>query len=593
MKIKKIKISNWRSIKDLDINLQDLSIFIGQNNNGKSNVLNSILFFFGEIKHTDQDFNDQDFDIFVEVSFCCLDEYDITQFSKYVSPTTGEIKVRKTGYKNGISDYKGYLEIPIDEKLREENASQYTAIEKRKELPFADQLPLSGRITAESVKVALKDYLIKNRDTIEVSYQLESSQFLGAKNIAQSLFGEILYIPAVTIASSELITKGGSLFNKLYSKVASKITENNPLYEKASAALAELITSMNRTKPDGSENNERPEELKRLEQLIASELVTWRSSLEIEFKVPHVDDAIKLDTSIMVHDGIKTDIDRKGNGLQRSLIFALIKSWATIIKEERERIRQQEDEDKFKRGASQSTYFLFEEPELFLYPQAQRELFISLKALSESDNQVMITTHSSSFLNLNDHKSIAIVHKDDFSVGTTIVQCNEDLYFKEKEKKLFNLQLWFNSERNEAFFAKKVIIFEGGTEKVVIPFLAKKIGVYRYDYTLIDAGSKEAIPIYIHLFNCFKIKYVALYDKDHQTDKGSEKLAVSDKTSLLIEEKIDSTLGYSIVFENDIEEELGMMSGGSSKPFQALQHVSSDEYAIPVKLEGKIKKIFS
>jgi CRISPR-associated exonuclease Cas4 len=435
--------------------------------------------------------------------------------------------------------------------------------------------------------------LINNRDTIDVSYQLESSQFLGAKNIAQSLFGEVLYIPAVTIASSELITKGGSLFNKLYSKVASKITENNPLYEKASAALAELINSMNRTKPDGSENNERPEELKRLEQLIASELVTWRSSLEIEFKVPHVDDAIKLDTSIMVHDGVKTDIDRKGNGLQRSLIFALIKSWATIIKEERERIRQQEDEDKFKRGASHSTYFLFEEPELFLHPQAQRELFASLKELSETDNQVLITTHSSSFINLNEYKSIAIVHKDDFSVGTTVVQCNEELYLQEEDRKLFNLQLWFNSDRNEAFFAKKVILFEGNTEKVVLPFLAKKLSVHRHDYTLIDAGSKTAIPIYIHLFNCFKLKYVVVYDKDNQITKARSQKEGANKFSAFIEEKIDRQIGSSVVFENDIEEELNMPPGGSSKPFQALQYVSCDSYEITSQLEDKVKEIFS
>ena len=66
MKIKRIEINSWRSIKNLSIELQDLTIFIGQNNNGKSNILSSLLFFFGEVKHADQDFNDTNAELYVE-----------------------------------------------------------------------------------------------------------------------------------------------------------------------------------------------------------------------------------------------------------------------------------------------------------------------------------------------------------------------------------------------------------------------------------------------------------------------------------------------------------------------------------------------
>lgn len=45
MKIEKIKISNFRSIIDVDISFEDLMMFIGQNNHGKSNILYAVLFF--------------------------------------------------------------------------------------------------------------------------------------------------------------------------------------------------------------------------------------------------------------------------------------------------------------------------------------------------------------------------------------------------------------------------------------------------------------------------------------------------------------------------------------------------------------------
>lgn len=593
MKIQHLEISNWRSIKSLSLDLQDLTIFIGQNNNGKSNILNALLFFFGEIKHSEHDFNDCDAELYVEVTFCCLDDFDRNQFQKYVT-TAGEIKVRKTANRGGAADLCGYLELPVDVNLREEAMSNYLTIEKRQELPFAAQLPTGGKISADLVKAALSTYLQANRDSLAFEYQLEATPFFGVKNIGQSMFGEILYIPAVTVAASELTVKGNSMFNKLYSRVATKISESNPLFQRASEALADLVRSMNRTNPDGSLNTSRPEELTRLEDLIGEQLEAWKSKLEIAFTAPHVEDAVKLETSVLVHDGIRTDIDRKGNGLQRSLVFALIKAWAVIIREEREKRRAEAGEGGPKRGASHSTYFIFEEPELFLHPQAQRELFASLKELSQADNQVFLTTHSSSFVNLEDHKSIVIVHKNDFVEGTSIVQCNDELYQEEDARKLFGLQLLINPERSEAFFAKKVIVVEGATDKAVIPFLAKQLGIFKHEYSFIEAAGKEGIPLYIHLFNCFKIKYVVVYDKDHQAGKNPAQLEGATVSSQLIENKIDATYGTSILFDNDIEEEIAFVPSRSKyKPFEALKHVSAEGYVIPAQLTEKLRLIYA
>ncbi len=49
MKIKKVKINNWRSVKEANIEYEDMMIFIGQNNHGKSNLLSALLFIFGDI----------------------------------------------------------------------------------------------------------------------------------------------------------------------------------------------------------------------------------------------------------------------------------------------------------------------------------------------------------------------------------------------------------------------------------------------------------------------------------------------------------------------------------------------------------------
>ena len=69
MKIENVTISNFRSIIHVNIGFEDLMMFIGQNNHGKSNILYAILFFFGEIKLEDLDFLDGTEEVYVEILF--------------------------------------------------------------------------------------------------------------------------------------------------------------------------------------------------------------------------------------------------------------------------------------------------------------------------------------------------------------------------------------------------------------------------------------------------------------------------------------------------------------------------------------------
>ncbi len=102
MKISNVKISNWRSIVFEDICFEDLMIFIGQNNHGKSNILSSILFFFGEINHQNLDFNGEAEELWVEMEFEDLSESEGITFKKYVS-ADNKIRVRKTSQKSRLA----------------------------------------------------------------------------------------------------------------------------------------------------------------------------------------------------------------------------------------------------------------------------------------------------------------------------------------------------------------------------------------------------------------------------------------------------------------------------------------------------------
>ena len=587
MKIEKIIIRNWRSIKDQEFQAQDLMVIIGQNNHGKSNLLSSVLFFFGEIKHQDLDFYHGSTELFVELQFGDLDNSDKITFKKYLT-SEDKIVVRKSAFLGGSFEYRGYIENPSEEWLQEVNASAYTKRDLASSLSFHPFLPDVGRITKQNIIDAQIAYIEQNRDKIEFSFELEATNFLGLKSVAKGIFGEVYYIPAVKEASDDFTSKDSSVFGKMYSDVVALMSKDNTDWKETKERLGKLFSTLNKNDGDGNDNEDRPQQLVDFEEELTNELVSWGAEIDIEVSPPDIESVFKANTQVWVNDGVRTDIKRKGHGLQRALTVALIQ---VVAKRAMAAAEDENPENAGNRKVSNSRYFIFEEPELYLHPQAQRSLFDSFVSLSESGSQVILCTHSSGLIDVERYKSIYIATKDNNSDETKIKQCTEDI-FEGDSKKDFNLSYWINPDRGELFFASKVVLLEGATEKTVLPLLAKEMGVFKYEYTLIDCGSKDNIPLYIKLLNKFLIPYVAVYDKDHQTHKGADAIASADISTQRIEDEIDNNIGASIVLINDIEEELGLPNGGSSKPFMALNHINTEGFTISDTMNTKIRDIY-
>jgi predicted ATP-dependent endonuclease of OLD family len=71
-----------------------------------------------------------------------------------------------------------------------------------------------------------------------------------------------------------------------------------------------------------------------------------------------------------------------------------------------------------------------EEPELFLHPQARRHLFSELRDIAESGMQVIISTHSDSFIDTEFFDEIGRVVKiddeeNDGKLHTELITCSK------------------------------------------------------------------------------------------------------------------------------------------------------------------------
>ena len=497
MRIKSIKIHNFRSIKDAFFDLYDYSILVGANNAGKTNILNALRIFYEDTIN----FNEK------------------TDFPKF-----------KT------DDNESWIEIefllPNNEfkELKDEYKNPGNLLKVRKYLKSDDKK------------------VVKSKQSNIYGYEnsvLSKNLFYGAKNIGQTKLGSVLYIPEVTKTDETLKLSGPSPLRKVITYVMKKVIETSVSFKNLNKNFNDFNKNF---EADASKDGF---SLKKLKEDINHELKEWKVEFGFNINPIKPEQIIKnLVSNYVLDKYLDEEIDVKslGQGLQRHLIYILIKLSSQYV--EKKVYKQKE-------FSPELNLILFEEPEAFLHPSQQENLNRSLMALSlELGTQIIISTHSPFFLskNIEDISSIIKLKRETgitetFQVSEDVKQAvlsenNEltqlfkkildkptlDLKTKKRIKKLLGdtdditrmeeesirYQLWLNSERCCGFFADIVLICEGASEKVFIEYLLKNkwIDLSKSNLYVIDSMGKYNIHRYMNLFKELGILHSIIADKD-------------------------------------------------------------------------------
>lgn len=608
MRIQRLNIHNYRSIRDLEMVCSSFVILLGPNNHGKTNLLSALEFFFSSsAKPREEDFflyRGEEKELWVEITFCELTEQEKNTFKKYIT-SEDTVCIRKTARITDVGievHYNGYVEQPDEEWLRADRAQEYTERESINQTPLKDYVPSSGKLTRNNVIEAQEKYIAEHREDIVFSCSLEENPLFGQKNVAGGILPDFYIFPAVRDLTDEIKIKNTTNFGRLLNRAITEMAERNPHFETARQQVEQVIRTINlRGNGDSGENL-----LGALEKSIEEHLQSWGVKVSIEIVPPELERLFELGTELHLDDGVKTTAERKGHGLQRAVMLALLISWAKTLRQERDPLQQ---ENPAPRKHSDSVIFAIEEPELFLHPHAQRTLASSLREIAQAkDHQVFICTHSTHFIDLNHYKEIAIISKNSPEEGTRVRQCVEDLFQgndARERKKRFQMAHWVNPDRSELFFAKKAVFVEGETEKVVLPFLAKKIGVFDSDISVIDCGSKHNLPLYIEVAKAFQIPYLVVHDEDPlpdhiPSDWKEEKRKEKNKTFALNEEiknLVVAPLGRVEIFSPDFESVAKISKNQGEKKGKALAAIdhfeSLDCSQIPERLCEVVRNAFS
>ncbi|RKS42527.1 putative ATP-dependent endonuclease of OLD family [Gillisia mitskevichiae] len=164
--------------------------------------------------------------------------------------------------------------------------------------------------------------------------------------------------------------------------------------------------------------------------------------------------------------------------------------------------------------------FGIEEPEIYLYPQAQRSLYKSFQNLSEK-TQILYTTHNPNFVDPQRAYEIEMLQKNKKD-GTYNFEKSDFINELEADKQRFKIYSHFNTERNEIFFAKKILFVEGESDKIFYQTILETkwgIDIDRIGLSIIDCNGKGGVIYFSGLCSALGMNnYFSIWDSDDELE---------------------------------------------------------------------------
>jgi putative ATP-dependent endonuclease of OLD family len=541
MKIEKIRITNFKGLRDAEFTPTEFACLVGENNAGKSTVLQSIVYALNRPASLPIElFYDQTVPVEFKIDFSRVTAAHLarlaaehrTKIEELVVDDSLNLVVRY--YPGQKVDIKVGRLRPTEARYQDEQISAALAGKRNAAIRQAivENYPeFASDCPTEMNMAAAKQYLSDRirglpREQFEVS---EGPLPSGITSSITTLLPEPIYIPAVKNLADDLKTSQTTSFGRLLGLL---LEDMAPDLTAINESLAELNGLFNRVTRGGELVDERHGSVKDLERSVEGFLRENFPTVKVDLEVPPPDLRTILNTAkIFIDDGSRDLIDNKGDGIKRSLTFALLRCWVA-------RLTAVQAQDEAEQSARRPMIFLFEEPELYLHPKSQRILFSTLAKIAES-YQVVVTTHSPMFFEPGVTASFVRVAKKIESPKP--IGCLHPVVFALDADNAETFRLARFENADAAFFSQRVVLFEGESDDAFFKHVAKLLDPgWDFDaknVAMVRVSGKGNFAKFRKFFEAFGIEVKIVADLDAMFDgythlgAGSE---VNDERSAAI-----------------------------------------------------------
>lgn len=540
MKIKEIKVENFRLLKEFQLELEDdLSLLIGKNNVGKTSLLVVLDKFlnYGETKKFQ--YNDFNLDFRTElkelieneklerkdykelgIRLRLLIEYNDKDDLEYISPILMDLDVANNFLGLGF-DYTLSYDMYLN--LRE----AYQTFKNHEEEKEAKSREKEGQYVAKTLddfldsKQSLYFFLIRKSIHININKDTESFEeenYINLKDVTNFNLKDVV--------NFQYINAKRNVDNKEVDKTLS--TQTSELYkvqetdDKQQEAIEQFQDRLKDTDVVLSSVYDKMfadiiDKVKKFGGMARNETI-----IKVVSSLQHRE-LLKGNTTVVYQQADK-ELPENYNGLGYMNLISMVFDIDLIIK------KMQRNKE---RKPADINLLFIEEPEAHTHPQMQYVFIKNIKNLlekgiSHKDGisrklQYIVSSHSAHIVADCDFDDIKyIVHSQKngiFDKNSVIAKNMKDLQ-KEyecnaKHKQYFAfLKQYLTLNRSELFFADKAIFIEGDTERILFPAMMKKVDeesglVENENYLLSQNISIIEVGAYSHIFEKF-IRFIGL-----------------------------------------------------------------------------------
>lgn len=253
--------------------------------------------------------------------------------------------------------------------------------------------------------------------------------------------------------------------------------------------------------------------------------LAWDGDVRTSTAQPRIQATVRRD------DGLETDLEYQGHGLQRALMYGVLTARVTAEQAE----------------SGRTLLLAIEEPEAFQHPLSARVLADTLHELSEQRFQVIHTTHSPDLLRPRTIRGIRLVGRTSDRAGTSVEAFNlagfvarmsqatgNDTFTEESSA----ARLEANLERHvlEGLFARACVVVEGAEDEAIIRAACQRAGMPldRAGVAVVQTRGKRSIPLMVAFLTQAGVPCYPLFDLDRDKNNEAEQNRGAERELLVV-----------------------------------------------------------
>jgi len=483
MKITKIRVRNFRLLRDISIDLEeDLSVIIGKNNCGKTSLLLILDKFIGG-GYSKNSFSFDDFNVNFKEELKAQIENGTTQDKEFQFMGISLNLFIEYDEQDDLSNIGNKVIMDLDpENKVVVLAFEYVITKERLEALGRDYSAYRQKRETDGKEIKDIFSFLKDQHSNYFKLSRKSLQYdLESESVNEDVFTDLLKekVQIEKIINFKLISARRSVSNKDSEKALS--SQSSRIYKKIegnngnSEVIEEFKDALSSTDKqlDGIYSElfqEVIDDVKRFGGVKPED-----SIIKIISSLQHKE-LLEENTTVVYGLGATNHtLPENYNGLGYMNLISMIFEIKILLHE----FKKEKDE----RPADINLLFI-EEPEVHTHPQMQRIFIKNIKSLLQNGIeredgetrklQTILTTHSSHIVSESDFEDIKYFKRYEVGIVSKNLKNLKDEYGADTAYYKF-LKQYLTLHRSELFFADKAIFIEGDTERILLPAMMKKI----------------------------------------------------------------------------------------------------------------------